>query len=104
MAKQRKTNTNTAKIKYVLGTRQKETIWHVQLSDGTKKWIYKKNINKLLTPYTKYIISDYGSKRRNGKNEPIMIPVFWKGFAEPSIMRYDDFKEMYEVYRKERGL
>ena len=76
------------------------------MTDGTKKWIHKKEIDKakLLTHNTKYVISGYGSKRRNGKNEPIMIPVFWEGFTQPTISRYDDFKEMYEVFRKERAM
>ena len=106
MVKENKKKKETKKtyIKFVLNTDRKEQLWHVQLTDGSKKWFTKHYIEQhhLETSNTQYIIDGFGSKRRNGKNKPIMIPVYWKGFKEPTIMPYKQFKTQYEVYRQER--
>lgn len=90
-------------IRCVLNTKNQERVWYVQLEDGTNKWITKKKIedHNLLTSETRYIINGFGSRRRFGKNKPVLIPVFLKGFNRPSIMPYDEFKTQYMVYRSE---
>jgi hypothetical protein len=107
MAKEKKKKKKGQKgiyIQYVLNTDRQEQLWHVQLTNGSKKWITKHYIvlHHLETPDTQYIIDGFGSKRRNGKNKRIMVPVYWKGFDEPTIMPYEHFKTQYEVYRQER--